>query len=182
MSEILDVPFGNLRLNYLHNKNKIDAAIQGVLNSGWFVLGKTLEAFETAFAEYLGVPYGIGVGSGTEALHLALRACGIKPGDEVITVANTCIPTLSGVTFGGGIPVLVDIDPATYTMDPSKIEERITPRTKFIVPVHLYGQCADMDPICEIARRYAIKVIEDCAQAHGATYKGRFAGTMGEAG
>lgn len=182
MSEILDVPFGNLRLNYLHNKNKIDAAIQDVLNSGWFVLGKIIETFETAFAEHLGLSCGIGVGSGTEAIHLALRACGIKPGDEVVTVANTCVPTLSGITFAGGIPVLVDIDPATYTMDPTKIEERITPRTKFIVPVHLYGQCADMDAICEIARQHGIIVIEDCAQAHGATYKGRFAGTIGDAG
>jgi len=182
MSEILHVPFGNLRLNYLHNKNKIDTAIQDVLERGWFLLGETLERFESAFAEYLGLPYGIGVGSGTEALHLALMACGIKPGDEVITVANTCAPTLSAITFAGGIPVLVDIDPATYTMDPDKIKERITPRTKFIIPVHLYGQCADMDPICEIARRYGIKVIEDCAQAHGAIYKDRFAGSMGDAG
>lgn len=182
MSETLVVPFGNLHLDYLCEKEKIDRAIQDVLNSGWFVLGKTLEAFEAAFAEYLGIPNGIGVGSGTEAIHLALVACGIKPGDEVITVANTCVPTLSAITFARGIPVLVDIDPVTYTIDPSKIEERITPRTRFVVPVHLYGQCADMDPICEIARRYGIKVIEDCAQAHGATYKGRFAGTMGEAG
>jgi dTDP-4-amino-4,6-dideoxygalactose transaminase len=182
MSEILEVPFGNLRLNYLDNKHKIDAAIQSILNSGWFVLGEILEAFETAFADYLGVPYGIGVGSGTEALHLALRACGIKPGDEVLTVSNTCVPTLSAITFAGGIPVLIDIDPTTYTMNPSKIEERITPKTRFVIPVHLYGQCADMDGICEIARRYDIIVIEDCAQAHGAAYKGRFAGTIGDAG
>jgi len=182
MSETVVVPFGNLRLDYLDEKGKIDRAIEDVLNAGWFVLGKTLEAFEAAFAKYLGINYGIGVGSGTEAIHLALVAVGIKPGDEVITVSNTCVPTLSAVTLAGGIPVLVDIDPVTYTMDPDKIEERITSKTKCIVPVHLYGQCADMEPICEIARRYRIKVIEDCAQAHGATYKGRFAGTMGDAG
>jgi len=181
MSELI-VPFGNLKLNYYNYQSDIDKAIHDVLNSGWFILGKTLERFESVFTEYCGLPYGIGVGSGTEALHIALVACGLQPGDEVITVANTCVPTLAAISFAGGVPVLVDIDPDTQTMDPYKIEERINNLTKVILPVHLYGQCADMDLICSIAAKNNLLVIEDCAQAHGASLNGQIAGSMGDAG
>jgi dTDP-4-amino-4,6-dideoxygalactose transaminase len=163
-------------------KPELDAAIADVLSRGRFILAERLEEFEAAFAAYCGAGYAVGVGSGTEALHLALVACGIRPGDEVITVSHTCVPTVSAVSFAGARPAFVDIDPETYTMDPGSIEEHITPRTKAILPVHLYGQCADMDPILDMAQRRGLRVIEDCAQAHGALYKGRTAGTMGDAG
>jgi len=176
------VPFGDLSLNYMHHREIIDRALHQVLEKGWFVLGKTLEQFESSFAGYCGVEYAVGVGSGTEAIHLALLACGLEPGSEVITVANTCVPTLAAISFAGGVPVLVDIDPVTHTMDPGRIEERITEKTKAIVPVHLYGQCADMDSISLIAVKYDLRVVEDCAQAHGAMYKGRMAGSVGDAG
>ena len=176
------VLFGDMKLNYLQHKEEIDMAIQSVLESGWFILGAVMEQFEKAFAGYCGVPYGIAVGSGTEALHLALVACGLNPGDEVITVANTCVPTIAAITFAGGTPVLVDIDRDTMTMDPARIEERITARTRVILPVHLYGQCADMDAICAIAAKQGLRVIEDCAQAHGAMINGRKAGATGDCG
>jgi dTDP-4-amino-4,6-dideoxygalactose transaminase len=176
------VPFGDIKLNYLQHKEEIDKAIQSVLESGWFILGTAMEQFEQTFAGYCGVQHGIGVGSGTEALHLALVACGLDPGDEVITVANTCVPTIAAITFAGGTPVLVDIERDTMTMDPARIEERITGRTRVILPVHLYGQCADMDAICDIAGKHGLRVIEDCAQAHGAMLNGHKAGTMGDAG
>ena len=163
-------------------QSEIDQAIGEVLNGGWFILGKKVEELEESFSRYCGVAHGIGVGSGTEALHLALVACGVKPGDEVITAANTCVPTVSAISFAGGVPVLVDPDPATYNIDPARIEERITPRTRAILPVHLYGQCADMGPILDIARRHDLRVIEDCAQAHGAKYRGQMAGSMSDAG
>jgi len=181
MSDII-IPFGNLRLDYLRKKALVDGAVQDVLESGRFILGKRVAEFEDAFSSYCGTMYGIGVGSGTEALHLALMACGVKKGDEVITVANTCVPTVSAITLAGAKPVLIDIDPVTYTMNPALIEERITEKTKAILPVHLYGQCADMDPILEIARCHNLKVVEDCAQAHGSKYKGKMAGSMGDAG
>ncbi|MBI4640704.1 MAG: DegT/DnrJ/EryC1/StrS family aminotransferase [Candidatus Tectomicrobia bacterium] len=177
-----NVPFGDLKRHYERIKAEVDAAIADVLNRGWFILGEKVKEFEEAFSRYCGAEYGIGVGSGTEALHLALIACGIGPGDEVITVSNTCIPTISAISFAGATPRFVDIDPLTYTMDPSQIESQITERTKAILPVHLYGQCADMDPILDVARRYRLSVIEDCAQAHGAEYKGKKAGTLGDAG
>ena len=176
------VRFGDLKRNYRAIKTEIDQAIAEVLDQGWFILGKRVQQFEELFSRYCGVDYGVGVGSGTEALHLALVACGIQPGDEVITVANTCVPTVSAISSAGATPVLVDPDPATYNMDPFVVEARISPRTRAILPVHLYGQCADMDPIIEIARRHNLRVIEDCAQAHGAKYKGRPAGSMSDAG
>jgi dTDP-4-amino-4,6-dideoxygalactose transaminase len=176
------VPFRDLRRQYLALKPAVDAAIADVLSRGQFILGERLEQFEAEFARYCGAGYGVGVGSGTEALHLALVACGVGPGDEVITVSNTCIPTVSAISLAGATPAFVDIDPVTYTMDPGLIENRITPHTRAILPVHLYGQCADMDPILEIARRRGLRVIEDCAQAHGGLYKGQMAGTMGDAG
>lgn len=178
----MKIPFGNLKRHYDQLREQIDTATREVYDSGWFVLGQQVQRFEANFAHYCGAKHAVGVGSGTEALHLALIACGIQPGDEVITVSNTCVPTLSAVSFAGAVPVFVDIDEKTFTINPNLIEERITPKTKAILPVHLYGQCADMDSILEIARRYKLAVIEDCAQAHGAQYKGRMAGTFGDAG
>ena len=181
-AKTMPVRFGDLGRQYRNMQSEIDQAIGEVLNSGWFILGKKVEELEKSFSRYCGVAHGIGVGSGTEALHLALVACGVKPGDEVITAANTCVPTVSAISFAGGVPVLVDPDPATYDIDPTRIEERITPRTRAILPVHLYGQCADMGPILDIARRHDLRVIEDCAQAHGAKYHGQMAGSMSDAG
>ena len=178
----MKIPFGNLKRQYEQLREQIDTATQEVYESGWFILGQQVQHFEANFAQYCGAKYAVGVGSGTEALHLALIACGVQPGDEVITVANTCVPTLSAVSFAGAVPVFVDIDEKTFTINPALIEERITPKTKAILPVHLYGQCADMDAILEIARQYGLAVVEDCAQAHGSQYKSRMAGTMGDAG
>jgi dTDP-4-amino-4,6-dideoxygalactose transaminase len=176
------IPFGNLKRQYEQLREQIDAATREVYESGWFILGKQVEKFEANFAVYCGAKYAIAVGSGTEALHLALIACGVECGDEVITVANTCVPTISAISFAGAIPVFVDIDAQTFTIDPSQIEEKITSKTKAIIPVHLYGQCAEMNPILEIADRHGLKVIEDCAQASGSLYNGRMAGTIGDAG
>ncbi|MBI3781077.1 MAG: DegT/DnrJ/EryC1/StrS family aminotransferase [candidate division NC10 bacterium] len=176
------IPFGDLRRQYRAIQADINRAIGEVLHGGWFILGERVADFEEAFSRYCGATYGVGVGSGTEALHLALLACGVDPGDEVITVANTCVPTISAISFAGARAVFADTDPITYTIDPSAIEPLITGRTAAILPVHLYGQCADMEPIVEIARRHSLRVIEDCAQAHGASYYGKKAGTMGDAG
>ena len=176
------IPFAELRSQYASIKGEIDEAIQKVLEKGWYVLGENVERFEREFADYCGAKYAIGVGSGTEALHLALLACGVQPGDEVITVPNTAVPTASAISFAGAIPVFVDIDPVSYNMDPGQIEQRITPKTRVILPVHLYGQAADMDPILEIARRHNLKVVEDAAQAHGTEYRGKRIGTLGDAG
>ena len=175
------IPITELRSQYYSIKEEVQQAIQEVLESGWFVLGENVAAFEREFASYCGVRFGIGVGSGTEALHLALLACGIQPGDEVITVPNTAVPTLSAISFAGAIPVLVDIRPDSYNMDPSKIEAKISPRTRAILPVHLFGQAADLDPILEIANKYQLKVVEDACQAHGTEYKGKKVGTFGHA-
>jgi dTDP-3-amino-3,4,6-trideoxy-alpha-D-glucose transaminase len=150
-----------------------------VLDAGRYVFGEELERFEEAFASYCGVRHAVGVASGTDAITIALQAAGVGLGDEVITAANTCIPTIVGIEGAGARPVLVDCDAATFTMDPGLLEEAITPRTRAIVPVHLYGQCADLDPILEIAERRRIHVIEDGAQAHGAGYDGRRAGSFG---
>ncbi len=182
ISEVTSVRFGDLRRQYAAIRTEIDHAIAQVLQRGWFILGERVAQFEEAFGRYCEASYGVGVGSGTEALHLALVACGVGPGDEVITVANTCVPTVSAISLAGAIPVLADIDPASYTIDPKQIEPLITSRTRAILPVHLYGQCADMGPILEIARRLDLRVIEDCAQAHGAKYHGRRAGALGDAG
>lgn len=178
----MTVPFGDLRRQYQTIRGEIDAAVQRVLDRGWFVLGEEVEQFEQEFAAYLGARHVVGVGSGTEAIHLALVAAGVKPGDEVITAANTCVPTISAVSFAGATPVLVDAEPAGYNIDPAGIESRITSKTRAILPVHLYGQAADMDPILEIGRRRGIPVIEDAAQGHGATYRGKKLGTLGVAG
>lgn len=176
------IPFLDLKRQVSSIREEIDSAVREVLNDGWFVLGRRTEEFEKSFAEYCGVSYGIGVGSGTEAIHLALVASGVGAGDEVITVPNTAVPTVSAISFANATPVFVDIDRSTYTMDPEGLEKAITRRTKVILPVHLYGQSADMRPILEIADRYGLTVIEDACQAHGATYGGRKVGSFGRLG
>lgn len=176
----MQVPFGELKRSYSSIKDEIDAAVSKVLNSGWYLLGKELEAFEQNFSRYCGVKHGIGTASGTEAITIALWACGIGPGDEVLTVGNTCVPTVTGIESTGARCVFADIDSDTFTMDPEQIERRMTPDTKAVVVVHLYGQCANMEEIVRIAKKHDIKIIEDCAQAHGAFYKGRHAGRFGD--
>jgi dTDP-4-amino-4,6-dideoxygalactose transaminase len=172
----------NPKAQYLSYKREIDAAISRVLDNGWYILGEEVRAFEKEFANYIGVSNGIGVGSGTEAIHLALVACGIGRGDEVITVSHTATATVSAIELAGATPVFVDIEPYFYTLDPAKLEAAITSRTRAIIPVHIYGQPADMDLIWEVAKMHNLRIIEDCAQAHGATYKGKRVGSMGDIG
>jgi dTDP-4-amino-4,6-dideoxygalactose transaminase len=181
MEEIM-IPFVDLKAQYASIKNEVNAAIQGVLDSCQFTLGSEVAAFEREFAAYSGSEHGIGVNTGTSALHLALLAAGIGRGDEVITVPFTFMATVSAIDYAGAQTVFVDIDPQTYTIDVGAIEAAITPRTRAIIPVHLYGQPADMDPILEIARRRKLVVIEDACQAHGAEYKGKRAGSLGDLG
>ena len=176
------IPFVDLKTQYQSIKPEIDAAVLGVLESTQFVLGSEVAAFEEEFAAYSGCRFGIALNSGTSALHLALLAAGVGRGDEVITVPHTFVATAAAVYYTGATPVFVDIDPVSYTMDPSRIEAAITARTKVILPVHLYGQPADMDPILDIARRRNLVVIEDACQAHGAEYKGRRVGGIGDLG
>lgn len=177
----IQVPFLDLKAGYLEIKSQLDAAYLRVMDSGWFIMGAELGSFEGEFAAYCGAGYCIGVGNGLEALHLILRAYGIGPGDEVIVPANTYIATWLAVSQCGARPVPVEPVEATYNIDPGRIEAAITPRTKVIMPVHLYGQTAAMDDINNIAALYGLKVVEDCAQAHGALYKGRRAGNLGDA-
>jgi dTDP-4-amino-4,6-dideoxygalactose transaminase len=167
---------------YLAHQDEIDAAIARVLQKGWYILGDEVKAFESEFADFIGVARAVGVGSGTEALHVALKACGIGEGHEVITVAHTAVATVSAIESTGAKPVLVDIEPDTFTLDPNTLLSAVTPRTRAIIPVHLYGQAADLDPILEVGRRHGIRVIEDCAQAHGAKYKGQRVGSYGDIG
>jgi dTDP-4-amino-4,6-dideoxygalactose transaminase len=176
------IPFVDLAAQYREIRDEVHAAIQGVLESTQFVLGKEVAAFEEEFAAYCDVEHGIGVNTGTSALHLALLAAGIGRGDEVITVPFTFVATVAAIDYTGARPVFVDIDPATFTMDPAAIEAAITERTRAILPVHLYGQPADMDPILEIARRHGLLVIEDACQAHGAEYRGQRVGGIGDLG
>lgn len=176
------IPFVDLKAQYQGIKEEVNAAIQGVLDSCAFTLGPEVVAFEQEFAAYSGSVHGMGVNTGTSALHMALLAAGVGRGDEVITVPFTFMATVSSIDYCGATPVFVDIDPVTFTMDPAQLEAAITPRTKALIPVHLYGQCADMDPILAIARKHDLVVIEDAAQAHGAEYKGRRAGSMGDMG
>ncbi|HTS35729.1 MAG TPA: DegT/DnrJ/EryC1/StrS family aminotransferase [Candidatus Solibacter sp.] len=178
----IKIPLLDLKAQYRSIKPEIDAAIARVLDSCQFVLGSEVGAFEQEFAAYCGTSECIALNSGTSALHLALLAAGIGPGDEVITVPFTFVASVAAVLYVGARPVLVDIDPHSFTMDPNAVEAAITPRTKAILPVHLYGQSADMDPIMEIARRHGLIVIEDAAQAHGAKYKGRPVGSIGDIG
>jgi dTDP-4-amino-4,6-dideoxygalactose transaminase len=176
------IPILDLKAQYHSIKEEIDSAIAGVLESGQFVLGREVAAFEEEFASYCGAAHAIGVNSGTSALHLALLAAGIGPGDEVITVPFTFVASVAAIQYTGALPVFVDIQADSYNMDVKQIEAAITARTKAILPIHLYGQSADMDPILEIARRRNLLVIEDAAQAHGAGYKGRKAGGLGDMG
>ncbi len=173
------IPLVDLNAQYKSLALEVDDAVMRVLRSGRFVLGPEVEAFESEFAAYCGADFGIGVDSGTSALHLALRAAGVGPGDEVITVPFTFIATVSAIAYTGATPVLVDIDPISLTMDVDQFEAAITPRTRAVLPVHLYGHPADMRPILEIAERHGLVVIEDAAQAHGAEYGGRRAGSLG---
>jgi len=179
MSTDITVPFVDLKAQYHAIKEEIDSAIASVLADTAFIKGKYLASFEENFAAYTGVKHCIGVGNGTDAIYIALRAMGIGAGDEVITVANSFIATSEAITQTGARVVFVDCHPHTYNIDTAKVEEKITADTRAIIPVHLYGQPADMDPILELAKKHGLKVLEDCAQAHGAVYKGRKAGTMG---
>jgi dTDP-4-amino-4,6-dideoxygalactose transaminase len=174
------IPCSNPSAQYQAHKAEIDTAIQRVLDKGWYILGEETRAFEAEFAAYIGVAHGIGVGNGTDALHVALAACGIGPGDEVITVSHTAVATVVAIELCGATPVLVDIEPDYFTLDPVKLEAAISPRTKAIIPVHLYGQPADLAPILEIAQRHGLRIIEDCAQAHGALYHGQRVGAWGD--
>jgi dTDP-4-amino-4,6-dideoxygalactose transaminase len=167
--------------SYLSNQTALDEAIHRVLNAGRYILGEETTVFETQFADYIGVPYAVGVGSGTEALHLALRGMGIGPGHEVITVSHTSVATVAAVEMCGATPVLVDIHPESYTMDASLLERARSDRSRAVVPVHLYGQPAAMDVITRFAREHNLFVIEDCAQSHGALYRGQRAGSFGHA-
>lgn len=176
------IPFVDLRAQYRAIKPEIEAAIARVLDCGQYVLGDEVATFEREFAAYSGAAHGVAVNSGTSALHLALLAAGIAPGDEVITTPHTFIATVAAIGYAGARPVFVDIDPRRFTIDPDRIEAAITPRTRAIIPIHLYGQPADMDPILEIARRRGLVVVEDAAQAHGAEYKGRRVGGIGDLG
>jgi dTDP-4-amino-4,6-dideoxygalactose transaminase len=176
------IPFVDLRKQYLEIKRDVDAAIARVFDSGQFVLGEEVEGFEREFADLCGGSDGIAVNSGTSALQVALMAAGVRRGDDVITVPFTFVATAAAIGYIGARPVFVDVDPVTFTMDPAKIEAAITPRTKAIVPVHLYGQPADMDPILAIAARHGLVVIEDACQAHAAFYKDRPVGSLGDAG
>lgn len=176
-----NIPFLDLVQTYLELKTELDVAFQRVMNSGWYIQGEELSAFESEFADYCNVKYCIGVGNGLDALHLILRAMDIGAGDEVIVPSNTFIATWLAVSYAGATPVPVEPDETTYNIDPTRIEAAITAKTRAIMPVHLYGQPADMEPILEIARRYKLKVVEDAAQAHGARYKGKRVGGLGNA-
>lgn len=177
-----DVKFLDLKTQYLSIKEEVNAAVLDVLDSTAYVLGPKVQAFETAFAQAHHAAHGIAVNTGTSALHVALLAEGIGANDEVITIPMTFTATVAAISYTGAKPVFVDVDPVTLTMDPAQIAAKITPRTRAIMPVHLYGQAADMDSIMEIAREHGLKVIEDCAQAHLATYKGRPVGSIGDYG
>ncbi|WP_440028444.1 DegT/DnrJ/EryC1/StrS family aminotransferase [Chromobacterium amazonense] len=175
------VSFLDLKSINLQHAEELKAAFDRVLNSGWYILGQEVDSFEKEFSEYCGVKNTVGVSNGLDALHLILRGYGIGQGDEVIVPSNTYIASWLAVTYAGATPVPVEPVEATYNIDPSKIEAAITSRTKAIMVVHLYGQAVDMDPVLEVAKKYNLKVIEDAAQAHGASYKGKKVGSLGDA-
>jgi dTDP-4-amino-4,6-dideoxygalactose transaminase len=177
----MKIPFLELKPTYTELQPEMDAAYRRVMDSGWYLLGGELEALEQEFATYCGAAHCVVVGNGLDALHLILRGYGIGAGDEVIVPSHTYIATWLAVSYAGATPVPVEPDPRTYNLDPNRIADAITSRTKAIMPVHLYGQPADMDPICEVARKNGLKVIEDAAQSHGARYRGRRCGTLGDA-
>ena len=181
MANTEPIPFVDLKAAYGRLRTEIDEAVSETMAGGWYILGTGVRTFEAAFAAYLGLDHVVGVASGTDAVMLALRACGVGQGDEVITVSHTAVATVAAIELCGATPRLVDIDPQTGTLDPAQLEPAITQRTRAIVPVHLYGCPADMNGILAVARRHSLLVIEDCAQAHGARYQGRMVGTMGDA-
>jgi len=178
----MSIPFVDLKKQYQSIREEVLARIAESLDGMQLFLGENVQAFEAEFARYCGTEFAVGVGSGTEALHLGLRACGVGQGDEVITVANTFFATAEAIALVGARPIFVDIDPETYNMDPRQVESKITYRTRAILPVHLYGHPADMGPILKLARTYNLKVIEDACQAHGAEYQGRRTGSLGDVG
>jgi len=178
----MKIPLVDLKAQYDSLKNEIDDAISKVINNTQFILGPEVAAFESEMAAYCRTKHAAGVASGTDALRLSLLACGVKPGDEVITTPFTFIATTETIADCGATPVFVDIDPQTYNIDAAKIEAKITGKTKAILPVHLYGQAADMEPILALGKKYHLKIIEDCAQALGAEYQGRKVGSLGDAG
>lgn len=175
----MKIPFLELRPTYIELKAELDAAYQRVMDSGWYLLGAELEAFEREYAAYCGSQHCVGVANGLDALHLSLLACGVGPGDEVIVPSHTYIATWLAVTHSGATPVPVEPDPGTMNIDPSRIAEAITPRTKVILPVHLYGQTAEMRQIMELADKRGLYVLEDAAQAQGAKYQGKCVGNLG---
>lgn len=177
----MKIPFVDLKAQYLSLKDELDGAILKVVSETAFISGRYAAEFERSFAEYVGTEHCIAVANGTDAIEIGLQAIGVGPGDEVILPANTFIATAEGVSNIGAVPVFVDIEPAYFTIDSRRIEEKITSRTKAILPVHLYGLPAEMDPIMQIAREHGVKVLEDCAQAHGSEYKGKRVGTFGDA-
>ncbi|HVZ39065.1 MAG TPA: DegT/DnrJ/EryC1/StrS family aminotransferase [Candidatus Kapabacteria bacterium] len=177
----MQIPFVDLKAQYQRIKPEIDAAIEEIVTNTAFIGGKAVAGFEQAFAAYTGAPHCVGVGNGTDAIEIALRALGVGPGDEVIVPANTFIATSEGVTWSGARVVFADCEPDHYGLDPADFERRITPRTKAVMPVHLYGHPAEMDAIMAIARAHNLLVIEDTSQAHGALYKGRMVGSFGDA-
>lgn len=177
----MSVPFLDLRAAYQELRGEIDAAVARVLDSGWYIGGPEVARFEAAYADHCGAAHCVGAGNGLDALVLALRAMDVGPGDEVIVASNTFIATLLAVSMTGAAPVMVEPDPRTFNMDPARVEAAITPRTRVLLPTHLYGQPADLDPLLEIARRRGLRVLEDAAQAHGARYKGRRIGAHGDA-
>jgi dTDP-4-amino-4,6-dideoxygalactose transaminase len=175
------IPMVDLKAQYARIRAEVDAAMARVLESTAFIKGDDCGAFESEFAQYCGTRHAVGVANGTDALIVALRAFGVGPGDDVVTVANTFIATGEAIVLNGARPVFVDVDPATFTMDPARLERAITPKTKVVLPVHLYGHPADMEPILDIARRHGLPVLEDAAQAHGAEIAGRRVGSLGHA-
>jgi dTDP-4-amino-4,6-dideoxygalactose transaminase len=178
--QLLSIPFNDLRPLHGRLCGEIDQAVRRVLERGWFILGPEVESFETAFAAYHGVQHAVGVANGTDAIELALRASGIGPGDEVITVSHTAVATVCAVERTGATPVLVDIDPNTYTMDPEAARAAITARTRALLPVHLYGHPADVLALSTLAKQHGLVLVEDCAQAHGARVGGQLVGTFGK--
>jgi aminotransferase EvaB len=180
-SKIMTITVWNYLEEFEQEKEEIHAALEQVFRSGRLILGESVRQFEEEFAAYCGVAHGIGVDNGTNAIMLGLKAIGIQPGDEIITVANTAVPTISAIVSAGAIPRFVDIDPATYLMDSGQLEQAITPKTRCVLPVHLFGQCVNMLEVNEIAHQYSLLVLEDCAQAHGARHQGKMAGSMSHA-
>lgn len=184
-SEVSPIPQCDLRAAYERDRNEILGVVGRVLESGWYILGEEVRAFEEAFARYIGARYAVAVASGTDAVELALRVCGVQRGDLVCTVSHTAVATVAAIEASGGVPFLLDVSPETMCMDPDALSKAVGAmrgKVKAVVPVHLYGQPADMDAILEIASRNGLSVVEDCAQAHGATYKGRKVGGLGAAG